>query len=315
MADCVRGVHRIRHRASWFVLGEFRCPSGHRAWRKVNRIGHLPLIAFPHTAVAIDQRGREPVVATPNHAVFYDAGQEYRRELRDARGDECVWIALRAPALERLVEGINGSGRTRGGFRFPFVAGPSSAQTFLLHRGLLSHLDVADEPDGLLIEETVTGIVDEALRGAFAVRGARTSRRAARARHALAERAKELLVARAETAVSLDDIARELHCSRFHLARTFRAETGFALYEYRNQLRLRNALDRLAERTADLSRLALELGYSSHSHFANSFKCGFGLAPSAVRRAFAEPEGLRVLVGEAPRKAIAARPNAGSARG
>lgn len=296
MSDWVGGVQRWRYRASWFTLGEFRCPPGHARWNRVNIIGRDPLLAFPHTAVAIDQRGREPVVATPNHVVFYDPGQEYRRELRDERGDECVFVEVEARTLERLVDTSGASRTAHGGFRFPFVSGPSSARTFLLHRGLLAHLSVAGEPDRLLVEETVAGIVEDALRRAYAARSWPASRRAARARRVLAERAKEILVESVTSDVCLDDLARELHCSRFHLARTFRAETGFALWEYRNQLRLRDALGRLAERTGDLSRLAIELGFSSHSHFANSFKAGFGLAPSAARRAFADPGGLDALV-------------------
>jgi AraC-like DNA-binding protein len=287
----------VRYEASWFRLAEFRAPAANRCWKNVNVIrGPWPIIVFPHVPVAISQRGREPVVATANHVIFYDAGQEYRRELRDPRGDYCAFVALDENVLERHVETLGASSRRHGGRRFPFVAGPSSAHAFLLHRGLLAHLAVAEAPDRLLVEETVTTMVDASLRGAYAVAGDRASRRSGRARHALAERAKELLVARTTTNLCMDDLARELHCSRFHLARVFRAETGFALYEYRNQLRLRDALEGLVERTADLSRLGLELGYSSHSHFANSFRAGFGLAPSAVRRAFAEPRGLDALV-------------------
>jgi AraC-like DNA-binding protein len=289
-------LNRLRYRASWFTLGEFRCPPDHGRWSGVNVIGREPLVVFPHVPVTILQRGREPVVATPNHTIFYDPGQEYRRELRDPRGDACVFVALEGTALERLVERVDRPATARADFHFPFVAGPSPARTFLLHSGLLAHLAVADEPDRLLVEETVAVIVDEAIRAAYAAGRDTTSRRAASARRSLAERAKELIVTQAATALCLDDLAHELHCSRFHLARTFRAETGFALHEYRNQLRLRTAIDRLAERTSDLSRLALQLGYSSHSHFANSFKAGFGLAPSAVRRAFAEPRGLDALV-------------------
>jgi AraC-like DNA-binding protein len=32
-----------------------------------------------------------------------------------------------------------------------------------------------------------------------------------------------------------------------------------------------------------LTRLALDLGYSSHSHFTASFRRAFGLTPSAAR--------------------------------
>jgi AraC-like DNA-binding protein len=34
----------------------------------------------------------------------------------------------------------------------------------------------------------------------------------------------------------------------------------------------------------DLTALALELGFSSHSHFTDAFRAEFGRAPSRIRR-------------------------------
>ena len=69
----------------------------------------------------------------------------------------------------------------------------------------------------------------------------------------------------------------------FHLARVFKARTGFSLHAYRNQLRLRAALERLAEPGVDLIDIALDLGFSSHSHFTDTFRRSFGKTPSVVR--------------------------------
>jgi AraC-like DNA-binding protein len=62
----------------------------------------------------------------------------------------------------------------------------------------------------------------------------------------------------------------------------FRAETGFALHEYRSQLRLRAALDRV-DAGVELLTVAHELGYSSHSHFTRFFTRAFGIPPSRLR--------------------------------
>ena len=40
-----------------------------------------------------------------------------------------------------------------------------------------------------------------------------------------------------------------------------------------------------AEGTEDLTSLALDLGFSSHSHFSTAFRRQFGRPPSAMRRA------------------------------
>ena len=55
------------------------------------------------------------------------------------------------------------------------------------------------------------------------------------------------------------------------------------LHAYRDQLRLQGALPRLAA-GEDITRVALDLGYSSHSHFTWAFRRRFGVPPSSVRR-------------------------------
>jgi AraC-like DNA-binding protein len=58
------------------------------------------------------------------------------------------------------------------------------------------------------------------------------------------------------------------------------------LYRYQLQLRLARALD-LLEGDVDLSSLAQDLGFSSHSHFAAAFRQAYGRSPSAFRDAAA----------------------------
>jgi AraC-like DNA-binding protein len=56
------------------------------------------------------------------------------------------------------------------------------------------------------------------------------------------------------------------------------------IHRYLTLLRLRASLDRLAEGASNLTALALEFGFSSHSHFADAFRREFGRTPSDVRR-------------------------------
>ena len=98
-----------------------------------------------------------------------------------------------------------------------------------------------------------------------------------------AEAFEVLIARRFKDNLTLSDIAREVQSSVFHLARTFKARTGFSLHTYRNQLRLRSALEQLREPGTDLTGIALDLGFSSHSHFTECFRRNFGMTPSAVR--------------------------------
>jgi AraC-like DNA-binding protein len=84
--------------------------------------------------------------------------------------------------------------------------------------------------------------------------------------------------------LTLTRIARALGVSVFHLCRSFRRATGLTLHAYRDQVRLRAALERLEQGERDLTRLALDLGYSSHSHFTAAFRRSFGTSPSRTRK-------------------------------
>lgn len=132
---------------------------------------------------------------------------------------------------------------------------------------------------------------------AYVVRGQRRTKShgdTALAHRAAVDATKTLLSTRLGATLSLDDVARAVHCSRFHLARLFRRHTGLSIHDYRLRLRLAEALERLSDGGSDLTELALELGYSSHSHFSASFRREFGAAPSQFRRT-ASVAGLRKM--------------------
>lgn len=81
----------------------------------------------------------------------------------------------------------------------------------------------------------------------------------------------------------ISGLARTLDVSPFQLCRIFRRETGTTLHGFRERLRIAAALERLRESRAELTDIALDLGYSSHSHFSASFRREFGVTPSAAR--------------------------------
>jgi AraC-like DNA-binding protein len=259
-------VSRVLLATADLTLGEFACAPGDRLWHEVNEIGGRAHVVFPRTHVLIAQDGAHPVLATPNHVVFYKPHQLYRRGLRDARGDRSLWLEIG----DELPDGP--------------PAAPTDARTYLLAVGLARHLS-EPSPDRLLAEETAVALLDRATHVPRPGGGGRRER-TRRAHAELAEAAKELLAARMAERLALASLAAALHVSPFHLARVFRARTGYSLSGYVHGLRLRTAVDRLAaEPDVDLSRLAVELGYYSPSHFCDRFRATFGRPPSALRGA------------------------------
>jgi AraC family transcriptional regulator len=136
--------------------------------------------------------------------------------------------------------------------------------------------------DVLEAEEATIGIVAQALASAA---GAVACLREHAAHRALAQSAIELLGCRFREKLTLDALGAALDVTPFHLCRVFRAQTGTGLHAHLTRLRLRAVLDSIAEPRADLCRIGVDAGFSSHSHFTAAFRREYGLTPSAWRAA------------------------------
>jgi AraC-like DNA-binding protein len=160
--------------------------------------------------------------------------------------------------------------------------GPSPAGTYLRQRALFERLLRAEAVGDLELEETVLDLLAAVLDAAYAHRRPTTP-----PEHGdeddVVRRARAVLGDRLAEDLSLAAVARELGVSRGRLCRVFRQRTGTTMHAYRDQVRLRTALEALASPGRDLTQLALDLGYSSHSHFTDRFRRAFSVAPSAAR--------------------------------
>ena len=86
--------------------------------------------------------------------------------------------------------------------------------------------------------------------------------------------------------VAVTDIARRLDVSAFHLARQFHTVTGTSMHRYRRELRARAAVHTLLDHPQrDLSTIAADHGFASHSHLTSTCKQIFGHTPSELRSA------------------------------
>jgi AraC family transcriptional regulator len=138
----------------------------------------------------------------------------------------------------------------------------------------------------LEIEETGLKILHEVARASYvdqpcppAKHGVATRRR----RMEWAEATQGLIAAQPAADLSLHAIARAVGCSPFHLARVFEEEVGVPIHQLQLRLRLALALELLGDGAENLSALALDLGFSTHSHFTACFRRAFGLSPSRFR--------------------------------
>ena len=77
---------------------------------------------------------------------------------------------------------------------------------------------------------------------------------------------------------------------------------GTSVYRYTLRQRLARALDAVLASNLDLTSIALDTGFASHSHFTARFRAFFGLTPEALRRraGSGSPAELRKIVTAQP---------------
>jgi AraC family transcriptional regulator len=149
---------------------------------------------------------------------------------------------------------------------------------------LVSALQAGFPLGTLEVERTAVALVRELLaarRGAAALAAQRTHTRSLHER--CVTRACAVMQERYRESPDLRELAQSANVSPNHLLRLFQEQVGMTVHQYLIRLRLHAALDEISESTVDLSTLAHELGFSSHSHFSAAFHAAFGRPPSAVR--------------------------------
>jgi AraC-like DNA-binding protein len=232
-------------------------------------------VCFPYQGVFVWHVGNDDVIGDPNQVVFVRGGEEYRMTSPSTRGYAELIITPDLGVLSELAH-VNGRPLAEHALftRRALRTGPrvQALRTSLLHRA------TAGRPlDGLEAEEAVLALLRAAIQqetGHLRPVTAATAR--------LLRRTKEVLESRMTERLRLADIARTVGVSPAYLTDLFSRFEGVSLHQYLTQLRLSRALLELPH-APDLTALALELGFSSHSHFTFAFRRAFGCTPSAFR--------------------------------
>jgi AraC family transcriptional regulator len=292
-------------------IGRFRCAPEHGLFADSGPAS-AHLFVFPRTSVRISHVGRDEFLSSRNVVTFYNPGDEYRRGPVSPEGDECDWFAM-APELARSVVSRENPRAAEGGARvFRFDHGPCDGASYQQQRVLASRAALG--ASALEVEEGAVRILARLIRsvhGQSTFEGGRPLRAAHRE---LADAARQALAARLAEPLSLEHLARALGCSAYHLCRVFRHATATSLHEYRSQLRLRRGVDLIEGGAEDLTRIALELGYSSHSHFSHAFRRAFGVTPTQFRGAIGRGARTRIRWRSRRLGAITAAVRAGGSR-
>jgi AraC-like DNA-binding protein len=219
--------------------------------------------------------GQDQAVADANHVLFFNAGEGYQVSHPMPGGDSSLSLTLSDPMLRELAPGGALSDRAITAFRHQHQGIDPRAQALV---ALLRHGLNNGTIEPLEAENLTLTLVCRSL-------GPRTShaRRATHGRRRLTDRVKVLLASDLSRRWTLADIAAEIRGSPVYLTQVFRQVEGIPLYRYHLRLRLARALDLIA-RYDDLSTLAADLGFSSHSHFSAAFRQAYGRSPTAFQQ-------------------------------
>ncbi|MGH9442713.1 MAG: helix-turn-helix transcriptional regulator [Thermoanaerobaculia bacterium] len=248
-------------------------PERHQLWN---------VIGFAHRgAYRVHSRGGASLIDSTRTALFNPYGA-YQTSHPCGFGDRGSSLVVRTDVLLDAIAPYDPSVRQRPEAPFLSPSARCSARTYLLQKMLVRELERARAVDPLEIEETALELVGRVARASFGP--ARRDRPPTRFQKEVVERARDVLAGSFRQAHRLDDIARAAGSSPFYLCRSFKQETGRPLRSYVTSLRLRASLERVPNPSADLTDVALDLGFPSHSYFTECFRREFGITPTTLRR-------------------------------
>jgi len=92
-------------------------------------------------------------------------------------------------------------------------------------------------------------------------------------------RVREILTADITKPPSLEALGQMVGCSPFYLSRQFSESTGTTIQQFIRETRLEKAAKLLRAGQCNVTEAALEVGYSSLSHFTVAFRERFGCCP------------------------------------
>lgn len=275
---------RTLHSSGLGCIEDFGAPGDYPAPR-----GHSPeyQLVLPYAGAFEWHVGATAVFLDATRLLFVGAGEDYADRHVAGCGHDSIIITPCLSTLQELCRHDVPS-------RHPAFQGVAASTTPRI--GLRTHRVLRLEVSGgdpLAGDELMIALLTEALGPA--------QRRAGTSPPRIVDRAKQFLHAHVCEPISLNQIARAVEVSGAYLTHAFAQSEGVSLCRYRMRLRLARALVDLPRR-ADIIRLALDLGFSSHGHFTNAFKSHYGVSPSAFRAGCRNPRrgsrslGLRARV-------------------
>ncbi len=232
------------------------------------------------------QLGKEPRKLNPGAAMVYAPGTRQLQCTRLGGHHQFLTIEISREYLkrrfERMPEGLEPG--------LPDLLGSPQRQAGLLgqtrplrgeHQRLIPDLQaspVSLSSRGLWYEGKMLGLMSE-----FFFKAPESELFCERQRRVARERVQKvisLLESNLAEPPDLLELGRQVGCSPFHLSRTFSQELGMTIPKYLRKLRMERAGMLLRTGRFNVTEAAMEVGYSSLSHFSQAFCQTMGCCPN-----------------------------------
>lgn len=166
----------------------------------------------------------------------------------------------------------------------PRLAGPRFSSVFRLTTGLRAHIDLLRNPPvtGPARNVWYQGKALEVLAEFLFAKGDETQSAPSRQKQVARERVEQviqILSSNLAEPPALEQLGRQVGCSPYHLSRSFSREMGMTIPQYLRQIRMERAAELLKSAKFNVTEVALEVGYSSLSHFSHAFCETMGCCP------------------------------------
>ena len=265
----LKPVERQLFATDLVLVADFRCATDDKLFRNSGP-SNANCIVFPSTCTKILRAGGRATFEHPADVSLMNRGEEYEREAISQEGTFSTWYALDDELLGEILFDAN-----IRALEFPEPQRHVPARTILDQRRLFAAIREGSPLDPMLVEERLIALT----RSIFGL-----SSEPASFRPAVVSRSTEYLLAHYTQCLSLSDVARAAGASVSYVSRAFHAATGMTMSAFRQRLRLTHSLDLLPQYSRNVTALALDLGFSSHSHFTSCFRSLFDISPTQFLR-------------------------------
>lgn len=257
--------------AEGITVTDVRCRANRAAWSDIEPVTGLGVVLSRAGLFRRRVDGVESIV-DPATGYVERPGSE-QRIAHPGGGDRCTSLVLSPPLLDSIVD-----------IDALFAADIDRAvlidpQIDLAHRALVARARRGADKNELveraiaLAGDVVSSLAPRTVGGGIRAEAGRRRRLTDEIRQAL----------HVDPRLSLSELARIASASPYHVSRTFREVCGVTISRYRARLRVRQALERLADGERNLAILAVDLGFADQAHLTRTVRAETGQTPGRLR--------------------------------